>query len=195
MDLNPPAGSKISIDNSGSVPIVVIPQPGGMKVQFAGLFLAVWLLFGGAPIALKVASGVFSEYGNIFATVLLCPLLLFDAYVAYAVFRVLYRRQVPETLTLSRDGVCYDSGFVALLWKGWWISFPKKLHVDLDRQQLQSLRLRGNVVGQWRLTVDVGADRFDIAPNASGVEREWLAHLLAHNYSLPSVRASGGDDA
>jgi hypothetical protein len=37
------------------------------------------------------------------------------------------------------------------------------------------------------LTVDVGAQRVEIAPTGSEVEREWLARLLAQRYSLPQV--------
>jgi hypothetical protein len=37
----------------------------------------------------------------------------------------------------------------------------------------------------------VDATRIDIVPNASEVEREWLARLLAQRYSLPQALAKG----
>ena len=100
---------------------------------------------------------------------------------------------VPGTLILKRDGLCYDSGFIPLLLKGRQISFPKRIRIDVDRHQLQSLRVRGNVCGDWRLTVDVNAGRMDIAPNASGIERDWIARVLADHYSIQQIWASADD--
>jgi hypothetical protein len=96
--------------------------------------------------------------------------------------------------------VAYDSGIAPLEFDSWrsknkklkdsWASlFPKRLRVELDRRQLQSLRLRETESGN-RLTVDVDASRIDIAPAASEVEREWLARLLAQRYALPQILAA-----
>jgi hypothetical protein len=41
------------------------------------------------------------------------------------------------------------------------------------------------------LTVDVGAQRVEIAPTASVIECEWLARLLARRYLLPQVAGEG----
>lgn len=65
----------------------------------------------------------------------------------------------------------------------WKAIFPRRVRVELERRQLQSLRLRETERGN-RLTIDVDAARIDIAPTASEVEREWLARLLAQRYSL-----------
>ena len=62
--------------------------------------------------------------------------------------------------------------------------FTKRTRVELDRRNLQSLRLRETNDGN-RLTVDVDALRLDIAQSASEIEREWLYELLAKRYSLP----------
>jgi hypothetical protein len=59
--------------------------------------------------------------------------------------------------------------------------------VELDRRNLQSLRLRETNDGN-RLTVDVDALRLDIAHSASEIEREWLYQLLMKRYSLPPHR-------
>jgi hypothetical protein len=117
---------------------------------------------------------------------------IFAAFGAYRAFRP----AVPETLELKRRGVAYDSGVPPFQFKSntyartpkaaWNSAFPKRLRVELDRSQLQSLRLRETDSGN-RLTVDVGAERVEIAPTASEVEREWLARLLARRYSLPQV--------
>ncbi|MCP1967279.1 hypothetical protein [Bradyrhizobium elkanii] len=189
MDFNPPAGSKISVVTEGSAPVIVIPQPDNPMALLVGL-LMIFLLFFGAIALIHTASMVLSGQGNVSLVIWMGLWTPGLALTACVVYRLLRRRgAVPETLTLDRDSVGYDSGLVPLLLKGRAISFPKQVHVDLDRQQLQSLRLRGNVVGQWRLTIDVGADRIDIAPNASGVEREWIACLLAKHYGLTQVRS------
>jgi hypothetical protein len=176
VDIKPPAGSRITIATDGSDPIIVILKPTRLMVHIAGLLMAI-LLLGGVPALLSAASKVPSGNGNMSLVLwmgLWTPGLLF---AAYALYRVL-RRPVPETLILKRDGVCYDSGVVPALLNGREISFPKRIRLDLDRHQLQTLRLRGNVAGAWRLTVDVGANRLDIAANASGVEREWLVQQV-----------------
>ncbi len=71
--------------------------------------------------------------------------------------------------------------------------FPKRRQADLDRNELQSLRLRETESGN-RLTVDVEAQRIEIAATASEVEREWLARLLARRYSLPQMTGNAGAD-
>jgi hypothetical protein len=55
------------------------------------------------------------------------------------------------------------------------------------------LRLR-ETESSNRLTVDVEAQRIEIASAASEVEREWLARLLARRYSLPQVLGSPAAD-
>lgn len=90
------------------------------------------------------------------------------------------------------QGVRYDSGippfqtsFGSMNQREWRSLFPKRSRVEIDRRQLQTLRLRETEAGN-RLTVDAGAVRLDIAPSASEVEREWLHQVLAKRYSLPS---------
>jgi hypothetical protein len=191
MDMTPPAGSQISVVTEGPDSIIVMPHPDHAMVHVTKLFLTIWLL-AAAGISLSSASKLLSGNGNWFLVFWTGAWTLGSIFVAHALCRGL-RRPVAETLTLKRDGVCYDSGIVPMLLKGREISFPKHVRVDLDRHQLQSLRLRGDVVGQWRLTVDVGADRIDVAPYASGVEREWIARLLANRYSVGQVWAGPND--
>jgi hypothetical protein len=69
--------------------------------------------------------------------------------------------------------------------------FPKRRQADLDRSELQSLRLRETESGN-RLTVDVEGQRIDMAASANEVEREWLARLLARRYSLSQITGNGG---
>ena len=105
----------------------------------------------------------------------------------------IFRPSVPESLQLTLDGVRYDSGvppfqtsFGSMNQRDSWRTlFPTRRRVEIDRRQLQTLRLRETEAGN-RLTVDAGAQRIDIGKSASEVEREWLYQVLARRYSLPS---------
>jgi hypothetical protein len=116
--------------------------------------------------------------------------VVFAALTAYQIFRP----TVPETLQLKRGSVAYDSGVPPFelnkeknrnkSFRDYWNSLlAKRLRADLDRRQLQTLRLRETETGN-RLTIDLGAERLELASHASEVEREWLARLLAKRYGL-----------
>ena len=194
MDLQPPAGSTISITTDGPDPTIVIPAARSAKRYFLGLFLLFWL--GMWTIGFRDAgSKVIAGNANSFLIFWLCGWTVGGVFAAFTLYRA-FRTPVPESLELKRNGVTYDSGIPPLQfdssWRykntrdAWNATFPKRVRVDLDRRQLQSLRLRETESGN-RLTIDVDAARLDIAPTASEVEREWLARLLAQRYSLSQV--------
>ena len=194
MDLNPPAGSKISISSDGADPMVVIPQPGSATRYFTGLFLLFWL--GMWTVGFRDAgSKLISGNAPAFLVFWLGGWTLGGVFAAFMLYRI-FRPSVPERLELKRNSVTYDSGIPPLQfdssWRykkpkdAWNSTFPRRVRVELDRRQLQSLRLRETEAGN-RLTIDVDAVRFDIAAAASEVEREWLARLLVRRYSLPQV--------
>ena len=197
MDWNPPPGSKISVATDGADPTVIIPNAGGTARYFHGLFLLFWL--GMWTIGFREAgSQVISGKANGFIVLWLGAWTVGGIFAACALYRIL-RPSVPESLELRRSSLAYDSGIAPLEFDSWrtknkklkdtWASlFPKRLRVELDRRQLQSLRLRETESGN-RLTVDVDASRIDIARAASEVEREWLARLLAQRYALPQILA------
>jgi len=161
-----------------------------MMRYFIGLFMLIWLVgwtagFSGA--ALQLWSGRFPAI-LVFWFV---GWTLGGAYAVYLAYRA-FRPSVPESLTLMPNSVAYDSGIPPLQTHfgytsrkdAWKSIFPKRTRRELDRQALQSLRLRETSEGN-RLTVDAGAARLDIAQSASEIEREWLYQLLANRYSLP----------
>ena len=202
MDLNPPAGSKISIVDNGGDPTIVIPVAGGFTRYFTGLFLLFWLgmwTIGFRDVGLKVLAG----NAPAFLIFWLAAWTLGGIGAAYSMFRS-FRPSVPETLTLGRNSVAYDSGIAPPQFNSyrrnpnpissWRSMFPKRRQADLDRSELQTLRLRETDSGN-RLTVDVEAQRLEIASAASEVEREWLARLLARRYALPQVSGNAANDA
>jgi hypothetical protein len=199
MDLEPPAGSKITIMRDGFDPTIIIPPANNPARYFTGLFLLFWL--GGWFIGFRdVGSKVLSGEANGFSIFWLGGWTLGGILAAFSAYRI-FRPAVPESLVLSSNGVSYDSGIAPLQFNtssryrspkdAWNSTFPKRVRVDIDRRQLQSLRLRETESGN-RLTIDVDAARLDIAPTASEVEREWLARFLARRYSLPQALGNAG---
>lgn len=201
MDLNPPEGSKISVREDGGDPTIVIPAAGGFSRYFTGLFMLFWLgmwQMGFRDAASKVMAG----NAPAFLIFWLGAWTLGGIAVAYSLFRVV-RPSVPETLTLRRNSVAYDSGVAPPQFNSykrnqnplsaWRSAFPKRVRAEIERKQLQSLRLRETESGN-RLTLDLDATRLDLAPAASEVEREWLAKLLARRYSLPQVFGTAAND-
>jgi hypothetical protein len=197
MDLTPPAGSKISIATDSANPTIIVPAAASATRYFTGLFLLFWL--GMWTMGFRdAATKVFSGNAGGFLVFWLGGWTIGGIFAALTLYRIL-RPSVPESLELKRTSVTYDSGIAPLQfdssWRSgtprnaWKSSFPKRVRVDLDRRQLQSLRLRETESGN-RLTIDLDADRLDIASSASEVEREWLARLLAQRYSLPQTLAA-----
>ena len=144
MDLNPPAGSKISIVSDGADPTIIIPAASSSTRYFTGLFLLFWLgmwTIGFSDAGSKVISGNASA----FIIFWLGAWTLAGIYAAYAVYRSL-RPPVPESLQLKRNSVTYDSGIPPVefgssrryknLKDTWSSAFPRRVRVDLDRRQL-----------------------------------------------------------
>jgi hypothetical protein len=194
MDLDPPAGSQISINRKDLDPIIIIPAKASSMRYFGGMFLLFWL--GGWVLGEKSAiTELSSGRGGPFIIFWLGGWTIGGIVAALTAYRI-FRPSVPETLQLKRGSIAYDSGIPPLelnsttrnrSMREYWSSLlSKRVRIDLDRQQLQTLRLRETETGN-RLTIDLGAQRLELAPQAGEVEREWLARLLARRYSLPQV--------
>jgi hypothetical protein len=190
MDLTPPEGSRISINYDSGDPIVSIPAKRSVSRYFGGVFLLFWL--GGWAFGFKsVSSQLMSGKGNLFMVFWLGGWTIGGILAAFSAYRI-FRPSVPETLQLRYGNVAYDSGIPPLEFNAYqrrstreyWNSlFSKRTRAELNRAVLQTLRLRETEGGN-RLTVDLGAQRIDLASQASEVEREWLARLLAKRYAL-----------
>jgi hypothetical protein len=106
---------------------------------------------------------------------------------------------------LRSGGIAYDAGVPPLEFntygnrknaRDFWASLlSKRTRAEFNRPELQTLRLREVEAGN-RLTIDLGAQRLDLGSQASEVEREWLARLLAKYYRLPQVlpETAAGDN-
>jgi hypothetical protein len=161
---------------------------------FMSIFMLAWL--GGWAVGWISAASTLSSGGtgrggpNAFLAFWLVGWTVGGVWAMYSLYRLL-RRPVAELLRLTAHGVMYDSGIPPLSTfsgyasrkEAWKSMFPKRTRVELDRQKLQTLRLRETNGGN-RLTVDADALRLDIAQSASEIEREWLYQMLVKRYSL-----------
>jgi hypothetical protein len=191
-NINPPPGSTVSVTDDGASPVLTIPQRGGGVMRyFIGLFVLFWL--GGWFIGFRsAASQMMSGNASAFLIFWLGGWTIGGGFAAWMLYRV-FRPSVPETLTLGQDGVRYDSGVppfqqnfsYATQKEAWKSYFPKRTIVEINRQQLRSLRLR-ETESDNRLTVDVDNMRLDVGRAASEVEREWLYRVLVERYSIPA---------
>jgi hypothetical protein len=189
MTIQPPSGSNISVEMEGAVDVIVVPYESNPMRYGVAAFMVFWL--GGWAFGWhSAASQVFSGNGNLFVLFWLGAWTVGGAAVIYTLYRML-RPIVSESFRLMPEGVRYDSGNPPVQmnfgntnqrpdWKSY---FPKRTRVDIDRQQLQSLRLRQTVLGN-QLTVDANVSRLDLARDASEIEREWLYKIIAERYSL-----------
>ena len=203
MDLMPPAGSGISIDYDNGDPTIIIPAKASASRYLGGVFLLFWL--GGWAFGFKsVASQLMSGQGNLFMLFWLGAWTAGGVVAALSAYRI-FRPTVPESLQLKSGSVAYDAGIPPLELntygnrkntREFWTSLmSKRTRVEFNRPELQTLRLREAETGN-RLTIDLGARRIDLGSQASEVEREWLARLLAKYYRLTQVlpETAAGDN-
>lgn len=196
MDYNVPAGSAISIEYDVADPTVVIPAKSSASRYFGGVFLLFWL--GGWAFGLvAVGSKVMEGKGGLFNVVWLCGWTVAGFLAAFSAYRI-FRSPVPERLQLRRGSIGYDSGIPPLksFQRGnmeYWASlFARRRRAEIDRRELQTLRLRETDSGN-RLTIDIGAERVELAAQATEIEREWLARMLAQRYGLKQVMPGSAD--
>jgi hypothetical protein len=190
MEIKPPNGSRLSVTTDGGDPVIVNPYASSAMRYLVGLFLLCWL--GGWFMALtKTVPQALSGNAPFGLFFWLGGWTLGGAFAMFILYQS-FRPSVPESLRLMRNGVSYDSGRppfqthfgYASQKQAWKSFFPKRTRVELDRRNLQTLRLRETQEGN-RLTVDADALRLDILQSGGEIEREWLYQLLASRYSIP----------
>jgi hypothetical protein len=187
--LNLPSGSRFSFAWTEGSPTILAAQPrlsGGMA--FSAAFLVFWLAgwsYGGLSIAAKVLS----NQGSSFEELWLGGWALGEAFALYALYRFL-RPTIPERFVARADRLEYDSGLappqpnMGNSRNSW--TWPKRTRRTFDRAELDTLRLR-ETSDCNRLTLDAGAERYDLAKNCSDVEREWLYRSLVQHYRLSKL--------
>src|SRR5262249_50542887 len=152
---------------------IVIPPTSGFMRYFYGLFMLCWLVGWAFGFTAAVHQLLFGKF-QLFLAAWLAAWILGGIFASFAAYRTL-RPSVPETLQFRRNSFAYDSGLAPPdfslgrrsrnPFQSWKAMFPKRRRLELDRSQLQSLRLRETDSGN-RLTFDIGSERIEIAPTA-----------------------------
>lgn len=172
----------------GADTLIKIPHvSAGFGRYLAALFMLAWLgvwpfgwligagfLAGGWRSAAEtLASGSPRSVGAIgitaFAAFWLLGWTLAGIRVMHSAYRAL-RHSAAETLRLTTYGVAYDSGVPPPAnSKSLFERAPKQTRMEIDRQKLETLRLRKTDMGN-RLTVDADRLRLDIGQGVSEIE-------------------------
>lgn len=190
MHIELPQGSKITIAEEGLERVIKI-HPKSEEVMKFVLGFILLLIVGGCLLAVyEDFEKVVSDKGDVFTLIEAVARLVFGILAGYFIY-VVFRPFVPETLRLGVESVYYDSGFPPFhleldfeepKGKIWRPMLPKRTWIKLERQVLQTLKLREFDSGN-RLTVDLNAQRITLGATATEVEREWLYEVLSKTYA------------
>jgi len=193
--IDPPRGSRLSVEWTNGQPSIVAPPPArGLWQVIPTAFLLFWLggwTLGGVTVGAKLAEG----RGSAFEGLWLAGWAAGEAFALFYLYRLL-RPSIPERYVLQYDGLGYDSGVAPLRMSmgsfgygrkpSWRDAWPKRVKRVFPREALETLRLREGGDAN-RLTIDVDADRYDLARDCTEVEREWLYRTLKAHYRLPDA--------
>ena len=190
MGNTPPEGSDIVVNMVDGYQCVIIPYKAlGYSQYFIVAFLGFWLCgwFIGFTHAIEEIS---SGEGGLFLIFWLCGWSVGGIFACFTVYRLL-RKAKPQILLFNRPYLTFDTGIPPMdlskndqnTRKFKQNIFTKRKKIEFDGREIESLKLRETNGGN-RLTLDKGAERFDIAEMASEVEKEWLFELLKKNYRL-----------
>ena len=188
--LDLPKGSRIEIKKGFDGITLFWKKPSGgtfryLIVGFLLLWLCGWLVgfvtVGRALLAGKEDTGFLAVWlvgwtlGGVFAMVLIY---------------LLFRPQVPESVTLERKRLKYDTGTAPMYFLNpYWILsrkqhvnpfsmlFQKRKTYEFDKSDCPEFVLEG-LGDDQRLRFDDGADRVVIGESLKEPEREWLAEVL-----------------
>ena len=166
MTPTPPPGSQISVHTEDGDYVITIPAGRGSVMRYgAGLFILFWLgawVFGFRSAASQLLSGNTPGHASGFLAFWLGAWTLGGLFAVYYLFRI-FRPAVPESFKLKRNALVYDSGIPPFQMnyyrygnqlEQWKSMFPKRTVVEIDRRQLETLRLRDTDSGN-RLTRNV----------------------------------------
>jgi hypothetical protein len=187
----PPTGSRITIVQDGADEVILIPPRARSPMNyFVVAFLTIWLIAWGKEWVHVANNMLTNNVGDsgVFMVFWLGGWTLGGAMSMYFLWQLL-RKPVPESFRLRSDGVAHDSGLANISLSNdqkayartWNDTNKKRILRHFSHQDLLTLKMR-ETEGTNRLTIDVGAERIDLAEAASEVEREWLFEYLAKRY-------------
>lgn len=187
--LEPPKNSQIQTKSELSGVTLSWKKPSGGPFRFFIVaFLIFWLcgwLFGFISAGKQILTGG----PSIFLAFWLAGWTLGGIF-AVAMIYWLLRPQVPESVTMERDRLKYDTGSASINFMNpYWMMrkkanvnpfsmmFQKRKTYELDRSECPEFVLEG-LGDDQRLRFDDGADRITIGESLKEPEREWLAKVL-----------------
>lgn len=195
--MTPPADSKIVVStDAGGYPKLTLPASSSLMKYPIGAFLIFWLggwLMGELSVTHELLSG-HAKQAAPFLFFWLCAWTIGGFFAARMCYRML-RPAIPETLTLSRGELVYDTGaqppnfMRSNRYSGydrnnaWKKLLQKRKVITFSDAELSSLRLRDIDSGN-RLTIDKGSERIELAEGLTEVEKEWLYGQLKAAYRL-----------
>ncbi len=192
--ITPPPESKIDVstDRNG-FPVIAPPVSKSSLARFGiSLFLLCWLggwAFGWVAAFREIIRG--RKGPEPFLIFWLVAWTVGGFFAIWSLWRLL-RPSVPETLTLARPNLVYDSGVQPPpLYFGYWRArtdywkkmFEKRKRIEFTPQEIRTLSLRDTSESN-RLTLDHGNDRIDVGVGLTEVEREWLFRLIKAEYRV-----------
>ena len=197
--MTPPQGSLIRIEWERGCEKIIAPHGnGGVMRYFVALFLIAWLggwAVGWVAALSSLVSGGAKGNINAFLLFWLVFWTVGGGFAIWWLFLIL-RPSVPESLLLAMPILAYDSGTPSFApssfnrksqMEAWQRALKKRKRVDFSPDNIKTLRLRETDSGN-RLTIDAGAERFELGSSLTEVEREWLFSILAQNYRLEQGR-------
>ena len=190
--MNPPEGSKVSLETERGYDKIVAPQgSGGIMRYLMGAFLLAWLggwAFGWISAFTSLVSG--KESANGFLMFWLAGWTVGGVFAFWMLY-VLFRPSLPEQFTLQVPVLRHDSGRPSFTMSfdyrsqmdAWKKMFKRRVITEFSPQNLQTLKIRDFETGN-RLTIDKGAQRYELGTALTEIEREWLYRLLAEKYKV-----------
>jgi hypothetical protein len=185
-----PQDSQIKIGTLNGYEHISMPyQNTGIIRFFIAGFILFWL--GGWFVGFSSALGeIVSGKGSFFLIFWLGAWSLGGIFAVYLLY-CLFRKPVPQQLLFNKPNLSLDTGtapFNARFHvphkqrKPWESLCSKRKRVEFSPEELKSLKLRNTEHGN-RLTIDKGNERFEIASQATEIEKEWLFNYLQAAYS------------
>ena len=192
--ITPPSESRIAITTGrNGYPVITLPVSKSTLARFGiSLFLLCWL--GGWSVGWIAAFRQIVHGTKAPEAFLIFWLIAWTVGGCFAIWYLwrLLRPTVPETMTLAKPNLLYDSGVQPMpmyfgYWQGrkdyWKKMFEKRKRIEFDPQEIRTLSLR-DTSDSNRLTLDHGNDRIDFGVGLTEVEREWLFKLLKAEYDI-----------
>ena len=181
-----PKGSEITYEHDGEVKKITSPykNPQGFFDYYSAIDLLVFTLIWAIFWLHSLVSIVKNPSTELLITVSM--LTLIGMLVGHSLLQVMHVGTAEEWI-LKKSTLIYDSGTIPLEIAEKTTSnflnpiFSKSLRVEFNAMDIDSLKLYEY---RNRLTIDQGAERYDIGLSMTDIEREWLFKTLCEHYNL-----------